>query len=71
MLIEAREQVGDSGGWARWLSKNFELNNTTAKRYMRWARQAEQSDHGMVPGTSLMDMEGTTERHREERGLAR
>ena len=36
MLIEAKEQM-PYGNWGRWLSKNFTLSQTTAKRYMRLA----------------------------------
>ena len=39
MLIEAKEQVSH-GSWSRWLTKNFELSQTQARRYMRLARAA-------------------------------
>jgi hypothetical protein len=66
MLIEAREQVG-RGAWPKWLSKNFDLSRSTAYRYMAWAERAEQSSHGVgqMP-KSLRDMEGSTQRRREE-----
>src|SRR5262245_25571732 len=44
MLIEARDQVG-YGDWSRWLTKNFELSERSARRYMRWARD---SGHGVA-----------------------
>lgn len=37
MLVEAKDQVA-YGSWARWLTKNFELSQNTARRYMRFAR---------------------------------
>jgi hypothetical protein len=40
MLIEARGQVAH-GSWTRWLTKNFELSQSTAGRYMKLARLAE------------------------------
>ena len=43
MLNEAKEQVAH-GSWARWLTKNFELSQTTAKRYMRLARIPDDDD---------------------------
>lgn len=43
MLTEAKEQVA-YGSWARWLTKNFELSDKTARRYMRLARVAETHD---------------------------
>src|SRR5262245_57417191 len=49
MLIEAKDQVAH-GSWARWLTKNFELSQTTAKRYMRLARAAEDDDSEIDPG---------------------
>jgi len=33
MLVEAKENV-PHGSWSRWLTKNFELSQTQAKRYM-------------------------------------
>jgi hypothetical protein len=53
MLIEAKSQVAD-GSWGRWLNKHFEifeLNERTARRYMRLARFADKSDN-VVRGTS-------------------
>ncbi len=44
MLVEAREQI-PHGSWARWLTKNFELSDRTANRYMRLARVTESNDH--------------------------
>jgi DUF3102 family protein len=42
MLVEAKDQVAH-GSWSSWLSKNFELSQNTAIRYMRLARmEAEQ-----------------------------
>jgi hypothetical protein len=68
MLIEAKEQVG-YGGWNRWLTKNFDMDKTTAQRYMRWAREHDQMRTGgpQVPYASLREMRGATERQREER----
>jgi hypothetical protein len=43
MLNEAKEQV-PYGSWSRWLTKNFELSQNTAIRYMRLARKAETED---------------------------
>jgi hypothetical protein len=43
MLNEAKGQV-PHGSWSRWLTKNFELSQTTAKRYMRLARVAKDDD---------------------------
>jgi hypothetical protein len=43
MLVEAKDQV-PYGSWSRWLTKNFELSQTTAKRYMRLSRIADDSD---------------------------
>ena len=40
MLIEAKDQVAH-GSWSRWLTKNFELSQNTALRYMRLARKVE------------------------------
>jgi hypothetical protein len=40
MLVEAKEQV-TYGSWGRWLSKNFELSQNQAIRYMRLARTPE------------------------------
>jgi hypothetical protein len=41
MLVEAKEQVSH-GSWSRWLTKNFELSQHTARRYMRLARIMEE-----------------------------
>src|SRR5215475_10536310 len=40
MLLEAKDQVAH-GSWSRWLTKNFELSQSTAGRYMKLARLAE------------------------------
>lgn len=40
MLVEAKEQV-TYGSWGRWLSKNFELSQEQARRYMRLTRIPE------------------------------
>ena len=40
MLVEAKEQV-TYGSWGRWLSKNFELSDKQARRYMQLARTPE------------------------------
>lgn len=68
MLIEAKDQVG-YGGWSRWLSKNFDMSDRTASRYMRWAREYYDSGHGAaeVPYRSLRQMDGDTDRQREQR----
>jgi Protein of unknown function (DUF3102) len=68
MLNEAKGQVGH-GGWARWLTKNFDLSIRTAQVYMRWAREHDQLRSGtaQMPYTSLSEMRGDTERRREER----
>jgi hypothetical protein len=42
MLVEARDQV-PFHGWGRWLSKNFELSDRTARAYMRLAQSATAS----------------------------
>jgi hypothetical protein len=65
MLNEAKDsgQI-PHGSWSRWLTKNFDLSQRTAQRYMEWARQKR---HG-VSHLSLRGMEGRTERDREERG---
>jgi hypothetical protein len=66
MLIEAKKQVAD-GGWGRWLTKNFDLSQVTAQRYMRWARQ-QQMRHGVTEApASMREMIGETERRRDER----
>jgi hypothetical protein len=68
MLIEAKEQVG-YGGWGRWLTKNFDLSERTARDYMRWAREYNKSGSGAaeLPYASLREMTGHTERDREHR----
>lgn len=38
MLNEAKDQVAH-GSWSSWLTKNFELSQNTANRYMRLARK--------------------------------
>jgi hypothetical protein len=43
MLVEAKGQV-PHGSWSRWLTKNFELSQTQARRYIRLARVAEADD---------------------------
>jgi hypothetical protein len=67
MLIEARGQVPKQG-WARWLTKNFELSRSTAYVYMAWARAQDEPSSG--PGqspSSLSELTGATERRREQR----
>jgi len=67
MLIEAQKQVG-YGGWAKWLSKNFDLSRSTAAVYMRWAREVDLSRDARQPTyTSLREMRGDAERDREHR----
>jgi hypothetical protein len=63
MLIEAKGQVA-YGGWGRWLKKNFELSDDTARRYMRWARQQDEKPSGAreTPYTSMRQMTGHTGR---------
>jgi hypothetical protein len=67
MLIEAKEQVGR--GWGRWLTKNFDLSDRQAQRYMQWARKDNDFRHGVsgTPPTSIRQMTGQTEREREDR----
>jgi hypothetical protein len=64
MLIEAREQVSH-GAWGTWLTKNFDLSDRTARRYMLWARQFGHRE-AEVPFASLREMGGDTQRRREE-----
>jgi hypothetical protein len=65
MLIEAKPQK-PKGAWGRWLNENFELSQSTARRYMRWARL--QDDHGVTERpTSMREMTGDTTRDRERR----
>lgn len=68
MLIEAKDQIA-YGGWGRWLTKNFDLSQVTARVYMRWAREHDQFDRGSIepPYRSLNQMRGGTERDRENR----
>lgn len=69
MLIEAKDQVG-YGGWGRWLSKNFDLSQQTARVYMKWAREHDDFARGtreVPPAKSLSEMRGDTERAREQR----
>jgi hypothetical protein len=40
MLNEAKDQVSH-GSWTRWLTRNFELSQTQARRYMRLARAVD------------------------------
>jgi hypothetical protein len=66
MLLEAKEQVAH-GGWGRWLSKNFELGQTQARLYMRYARgQNDGNDAEMSLGAAT----GETERKRKARHSA-
>lgn len=73
-LVEAKEQVSH-GHWGAWLSKNCELNDQTARRYMRLARlradRATQNIRGAdaLP-RSLSEMDGDTERQRTQRARA-
>src|SRR5262245_33029040 len=46
MLLEAKDQVAH-GSWSRWLTKNFELSQSTAKRYMRLARAVADDGHDL------------------------
>jgi len=64
LLIEAKDQVAH-GGWSRWLTKNFDLSERTARMYMQWAREIGKPSADF---TSLHQMSGGTERRREERG---
>jgi hypothetical protein len=59
MLIEAKDQVG-YGGWGRWLTKNFDLSQRQANRFMQWARADNDFRHGVskVSYTSLREMRG-------------
>ena len=67
MLIEAKDQVG-YGAWGRWLSKNFDLSQNTAIRYMRWAREHESHPDGVKPVyASMREMRGDTARDQERR----
>lgn len=68
-LLEAKSQVA-FGSWGRWVSKNFALNERTARDYMRVARIREDHQNG-TPGavlpTSLNEARGGTQRRREQR----
>jgi len=68
MLIEAKGQVAH-GTWGRWLTKNFDLSDRQAQRYMRWAREQDEIRHGVadVGHRSLRQLDGNTEREREQR----
>jgi hypothetical protein len=68
MLIEAKDQIAH-GSWGSWLAKNFDMHATTARLYMRWAREHDENegtDLEMRP-KSLREFEGRTERDRENR----
>jgi Protein of unknown function (DUF3102) len=68
-LLEAKGQVAH-GYWGTWLSKNFAVNDSTARRYMRLARlRAEQQNGHAVPvlPSSLREMDGETTRARARR----
>jgi hypothetical protein len=60
MLIEAKAQVM-AGQWSRWLTKNFELSQSTANTYMRWARENDQIE-GAPAFKTLREMTGHTAR---------
>jgi hypothetical protein len=78
MLLEAKEQVS-YGSWGRWLSKNFELAQCTARTYMRLAREDQKRmAHAEVNGSSgetspgsLSEMSGNTARAQQRRDTAR
>jgi hypothetical protein len=57
MLVEAKEQVA-YGSWARWLTKNFELSQSNARRYMRLARL---DDTSLLTGSNLKQAIGEKE----------
>jgi hypothetical protein len=69
-LLEAKDQVAH-GYWTAWVKKNFELADTTARRYMALARlRAAHADNGRdapVLPRSLNEMRGDTERARQRR----
>lgn len=71
-LLEAKPQVAH-GYWGTWVSKNFELGQHTARRYMQLARlRADQNERGArVLPSSLREMTGNTERTRESRASER
>jgi hypothetical protein len=66
MLIEAKDQVA-YGGWGRWLSKNFDLSDKTARTYMQWARIHDDFGGGdaKAPYKSIREMTGHNERARD------
>lgn len=68
MLVEAKDQVSH-GAWGSWLSKNFDMDQRTARRYMQWARSYDENGHGVSEPqyTSLRHMTGQRERERENR----
>jgi hypothetical protein len=68
MLIEAKDQIAH-GSWGKWLSKNFDMHATTARVYMRWAREQDENERSALetPYASLRSMRGDTERQREDR----
>jgi Protein of unknown function (DUF3102) len=68
LLIEAKDQVSH-GSWGRWLTKNFDLSDRTARVWMQWARHREQIGRGSaeMEYASIHQMTGGTERRREER----
>jgi hypothetical protein len=70
-LIEAKDQVA-FGSWGRWLKKNFDLSDHTARQYMRLARLRVEADaqngrQASVLPASLKEMQGETDRRRERR----
>lgn len=67
MLIEAKDQVAH-GAFGKWLAKNFDLSQETARRYMRWARLYNENGRPVTDmPTSLRDMDGDRERDRKNR----
>jgi len=68
MLIEAKDQLA-YGAWGKWLSRNFDLTDRTARQYMRMARNARDFGSGAseVSYTSIRQMTGRTDRDREYR----
>lgn len=71
MLLEAKDQVAH-GSWGRWLSKNFELSQSTARVYMRLARHFDRPsvEVNALP-TSINQAIGGTDRVREQRVASR
>ena len=59
MLVEAKEQVA-YGAWGRWLTKNFELSDRTAMRYMRLAQAPEKYQDPTSPSPSTSASRGGT-----------